>query len=419
MQDAIDRLCIVGAGQAGCELAFAARQHGWTGAISLIGDELHPPYQRPPLSKSFIRGEVDSRALCLRQPSAFERAGIELLLGLRVTRIDSRARRIHCVNGGALSYTRLALATGGRPRTLTVSGAANASANGAIQYLRTIDDAQRIAAGLRARARLVIVGGGYIGLEVAAAAASCGLEVTVLEAATRVLSRVTAPEMSAFYERVHREAGVDVRTGVHVVAVETRADADAGIQVRCADGSTLAADLLVAGIGLEPNTHLAEAAGLRVENGIVVDECGRTSDPNIVAAGDCTSLPGSLYPGRVRLESAQNAIEQARAAAAAVAGQERPYRSVPWFWSDQYDLKLQIAGLSRGYDRLVLRGSMESRSFALFYLKSGRVLACDAVNRPREFMAAKRLIAAGVEADVAALAEDREPLAADRISSRT
>jgi 3-phenylpropionate/trans-cinnamate dioxygenase ferredoxin reductase component len=405
MQNASDRLCIVGAGQAGCELAFAARHHGWTGAISLIGDEPHPPYQRPPLSKSFIRGEVDSRALYLRQASAFERAGIELLLGGRVTRIDRQARRIHFVDGRALGYARLALAIGGRPRTLAP---ASGSACGAIQYLRTIDDAERIAAGLRARARLVIVGGGYIGLEVAAAAVSCGLGVTVLESATRVLSRVTAPEMSAFYERVHREAGVDIRTGVHLVGVDACTNGDAGIYVHCSDGSTLAADLLVAGIGLEPNTDLAETAGLHVENGIVVDECGRTSDPNIVAAGDCTSLPSSLYAGRVRLESVQNAIEQARAAGAAVAGRERPYRSVPWFWSDQYDLKLQIAGLSRGYDQLVLRGSMDSRYFAAFYLKSGRVLACDAVNRPREFLAAKRLIAAGAEADVAALAEDRE-----------
>lgn len=408
MQAKRDAICIVGAGQAGCELALGLRQNGWSAAIALIGEEAHPPYQRPALSKAYLKGHVDRRALFLRQPAAYERANVELLLNSRVECIDRNARTIRLSTGEVRHYAQLALATGGRPRKLSVEGAQRAELAGNLHYLRTIDDVGQIRARFAAGSRLVIVGGGYIGLEAAAAAVAVGLKVTVLEALPRVLARVTAPEMSAFFERVHLEAGVDVRTGVAVRSFEFNDDGTIAA-VNCADGSSTPADLFVVGVGLVPNTDVAEAAGLAVDDGIVVDEHARTSDAHIVAAGDCTNHP-SLYGRRVRLESVQNAVEQARTAAATLAGRQHSYHAIPWFWSDQYDLKLQMAGLSQGYDQLVLRGLPAQRSFAMFYLKDDRLLACDAVNRPQEFMASKRLIAARSVVDPAALADDSASL---------
>lgn len=267
-----------------------------------------------------------------------------------------------------------------------------------------------IRAGFETGQRLVIIGGGFIGLEVAASAVACGLNVAVLEALPRVMARVTAPEMSIFYERVHREAGVDVRTGVAVTGLEFNSAGDAVTGVQFNDGSMAPADVVVVGIGVVPNTELAQAAGLTVDNGIVVDEYARTSDPHIVAAGDCTSHPNLLSGCRVRLESVANAVEQARTAAATLAGKQRPYDAVPWFWSDQYDLKLQIAGLCAGYDEIVLRGSTSSRSFTMFYLKARQVIAGDAVNRPQEFMIAKRLVAGRMVIDPVLLADESIPL---------
>jgi 3-phenylpropionate/trans-cinnamate dioxygenase ferredoxin reductase subunit len=293
-----------------------------------------------------------------------------------------------------------------------VSTAERAERAANFHYLRTIDDVLRIRAGFRAGQRLTIVGGGYVGLEVAAIAVKRGLQVTVLEALPRVLARVTAPEMSIFYERVHRDAGVDVRTGVGVVDFDLDTDGAAVSGVRCSDGSILATDLVIVGVGLVPNTELAQAAGLAVDNGILVDEHGRTSDPSIVAAGDCTNHPSLLYERRIRLESVPNAQEQARTAAATLAGKQRVYDAAPWFWSDQYDLKLQMVGLSMGYDDVAVRGSMSGRSFAMFYFKAGRVIACDAVNRPQEFMLAKRLVAARCTTDPRRLVDEAVPLKA-------
>lgn len=386
-----DAICIVGAGQAGCEVALGLRKNDWTGSIVLIGEEPHPPYQRPALSKAYLKGDVDRHTLYLRQSAIFERAGVELLLNSRVERIDPVARTIDLAAGEVRRYTQLALTTGGRPRKLSVEGAELAERSGKLHYLRTIDDVERIRAQFVAGSRLVIIGGGYIGLEAAAVAIACGLKVTVLEALPRVLARVTAPEMSRFYEQAHRDAGVDLRTGVDVIGFAFDASGDALTGVTCGDGSTVGADLVVVGVGLVPSTELAQAAGLTVDHGIVVDEYARTSDTHVVAAGDCTNHPNASGR-RIRLESVANAIEQARTAAATLTGKRRPYDAVPWFWSDQYDLKLQIAGLSHGYDQAVLRGSMSSRSFMMFYLRNGRVIACDAVNRPREFMAAKRMV---------------------------
>lgn len=405
-----DRVCIIGAGHAGGELALALRQQDYTGSIVLIGNEAHPPYQRPPLSKAYLKGECEAASLCVRQQAAYDRSKIELELNACVERIDPQAKTLSLADGRTIGYTQLALTTGGRPRRLDTADATRAERAANFHYFRTIDDVLNIRARLIAGARLVIVGGGYIGLEVAAAAVSRGVSVTVLEALPRVLARVTAPEMSSFYEQVHREAGVDVRTGIAVTGFEISASGEEVSGVRCSDGVVIPADIVVAGIGIMPNTELALAAGLSVDNGVVVDEYARTSDPCIVAAGDCTNHPNALTGRRVRLESVANAVEQARSAAATLAGKQRRYDSVPWFWSDQYDLKLQMVGLSQGYDSIVLRGSMNERSFTLFYLRSGEIIASDSVNRPQEFMISKRLVAAHSRLDPASLADDSTPL---------
>lgn len=405
-----DRVCIIGAGHAGGELALALRQQGYGGSIVLIGDEMHPPYQRPPLSKAYLKGECEASALCLRQAISYERANVTLALGACVERIDRQTRSIHLADGRIFEYAQLALATGSRARRLGIADAAAAEHASNFHYFRTIDDVQRMRHQLAPGTRVVIVGGGYIGLEVAAASVSRGAKVVLLETLPRVLARVSAPEMSSFYERAHRDAGVDIRTGTGVIGFEFTDTADAIVGVRCADGSLLPADVVIVGIGIVPNTELATAAGLAVNDGIVVDEYARTSDPSIVAAGDCTNHPNALSGRRVRLESVPNAVDQARVAAATLAGKPRVYDSVPWFWSDQYDLKLQIAGLSQGYDGVVVRGAMSTRSFVLFYLREGVLIAADCVNRPQEFMVAKRLVAARARIEPALLADESAAL---------
>lgn len=410
MQAQQDTYCIVGAGQGGCELALALRQQGCTGSIVVFGDESHLPYQRPPLSKACLKGDLQETSLRLRQPAAYERAGVELVLDTRVARIDRQSKTIVLGDGVERPYAKLGLATGGRPRRLAIPEGQRAERAGNFRYLRTIDDVRSIREHFAPGRRLVIVGGGYIGLEVAASAVARNLNVTVLEALPRVLARVMAPEVSSFYERVHREAGVDLRTGIEVRGFEFGPGDAVITAVRCSDGSSIAADLVITGIGLVPNTELAQEAGLAVDNGIIVDEYARTGDPDIVAAGDCANFPDAITGRRVRLESVPNAVEQARTAAASLLGGQRPHAAVPWFWSDQYDLKLQIAGLSSGYDQVVLRGSTGGRSFAAFYLQQQRLIACDAVNRPQEFMMAKRLLTSHRLVDAALLADESVPL---------
>jgi 3-phenylpropionate/trans-cinnamate dioxygenase ferredoxin reductase subunit len=278
------------------------------------------------------------------------------------------------------------------------------------RYVRTIGDIDQLRRHMEPGLRLVIIGGGYIGLEVAALAIKREMQVTVLEALPRVLARVTAPEISAFYERIHRAAGVDIRTGVEVTGFEFDQSKEAVSGVLCGDGTRVPADVVIAGIGLIPNTELAQSAGLAVENGIVVDEFTRTSDPDIYSAGDCTNHPSTLYGRRVRLESVPNAVEQARVAAAALCGKQRPHGAVPWFWSDQYHFKLQMVGLSQGHDDLVVRGSTDNESFAAFYLRQGKMISADTVNRPQEFMIAKRLVAEAVAIDPKRLADESVPL---------
>jgi 3-phenylpropionate/trans-cinnamate dioxygenase ferredoxin reductase component len=396
-------IVIAGAGQAGGETAIQLRKLGYDGRVVVVGDEPQPPYRRPPLSKTFLDGTVVENTLYLQQQAGLDKLAIEHRGATRATGIDRAGKRL-LTDRGDIAYDRLVLATGSRVRRLPLPGADRAN----VFHLRTIADVDRIRARLAPGRRVVVVGGGFIGLEVAASCVKLGLAVTVLEGLPRVLARVTAPPVSAFFERVHREAGVDLRTGAQLAALEGEPEVT---HVVLADGTRIAADLVIVGIGIVPNVELARDAGLAVDDGIVVDEFTRTADPDILAAGDCTRHPNGFLGRPLRLESVQNAMEQARAAAATLAGRPEPYRAVPWFWSDQYDLKLQMAGLSAGHDACVLRGDPAAgRSFAAFYLREGRLIAADAVNRAPEFVFAKKLVAARAPLDPAALADESVPL---------
>ncbi|VFU07789.1 NAD(P)/FAD-dependent oxidoreductase [Methylocella tundrae] len=405
--DAGSTVAIIGGGQAGAEAATLLRQNGHKGRIILFGEEKHLPYMRPPLSKAYLAGEIGADALIYKAPVAYEKAGVELRLGQRVAGIDREARRLRLESGESVAYDKLVIAAGGRARELSVPGAKLRN----IFYLRTIADVELLQPQLQPGRRLVIVGGGYVGLEFAAVAIKRGLRVTVLEGAPRVLARVTAPEVSAFYERFHRAAGVEILTGVAVSGFTPGPDGENVGAVQCGDGLSVAADFVLVGIGLVPNTELAEAAGLVIDGGILVDDVSRTSDPDIFAIGDCAvHARHGFLQRKMRLESVPNALEQARTVAAVIAGKPAPAATAPWFWSDQYDLKLQMAGISEGYDELAIRGSTEGASFIAFYLKDGRVIAADAINRPAEFMASKRLIADRAKVSAKDLADDSVPL---------
>ncbi|MBF2760550.1 MAG: FAD-dependent oxidoreductase [Ectothiorhodospiraceae bacterium AqS1] len=400
---------IAGAGQAGGQTAISLRQAGYEGEIILCGAEGLPPYQRPPLSKKYLAGELDRARLFLRPQSFYETQGIDLRPDSPVRAVDPAARKATLEGGDILPYDHLVLATGSRPRSLTISGGDLAD----ILYLRTLADVDAIRKRMEAGRRLVVVGGGYIGLEVAATAKQAGLEVCVLEAAPRLLGRVTAPEMSEYYLAAHRSRGVDVRTQSAVSAFSgSGGDAIEAVECKGEGGSIerIPADMVVVGIGVSPATELAEKAGLACDDGISVDEHCRTSDAHIYAVGDCTRHPNPILGRRLRLESVQNAIEQAKTAAANIVGNPLRYEQVPWFWSDQFDLKLQMAGISDGYDAIVQRGSMEADDFALFYLREGILIAVDAVNRPREFMACRKLLPERVRIDPSRLEDESIPM---------
>ena len=398
-----ENIIIVGGGQAGATLAQELRKLSFEGQLTIIGDEPNLPYRRPPLSKTYLSGEATEESLQVMKAPILEKNRVEYRGGVAVSSIDRNNKTLQLSNGETLSWDKLALTTGGRARPLPVDGADAQN----VYPLRNLADVDAIRGHCQAGKQLVIIGGGFIGLEVAAVANKLGVKVTVLEGLPRVLARVTAPQISEFFEAEHRAAGVDIRTAAAVTAIEGKPVS----HVVLASGEKLAADFVVVGIGLIANTELAAAAGLEVENGIVVDEYARTSDPNIVAAGDCAKLPSGFYQRRIRLESVNNAMEQARTAAASLMGVEKIYDSVPWFWSDQYDLKLQMVGLSEGYDQTVLRGDTASRSFSLFYLKDGVIIAADAVSQPKDFMAAKKLVAARAKIDPAKLSDLEHSLA--------
>jgi 3-phenylpropionate/trans-cinnamate dioxygenase ferredoxin reductase subunit len=390
------RALIVGASHAGAQLAASLRQEGWAGEVVVVGDEAALPYQRPPLSKAYLAGKSSLEELAIRKAEFYDKQEIRLLRAT-VTEIDRAAGQVVLSDGETLAYDGLALCTGGRARPLAIPGIDLPG----VFYLRAFADVEAIREATASGRRAVIVGGGYIGLETAASLRALGLEVTVLEAAERVLERVTAAEVSMFYERIHRDAGVVVRTGALVEAVTGDGRAR---EVVLAGGERIPADLVIVGVGLVPNTELASEAGLQVEDGVVIDDFASTSDPKIVAAGDCAIHHMSRYGRRVRLESVPSAGEQAKAAAATLCGKERPISALPWFWSDQYDLKLQIAGLNTGYDEIVLSGDpARDRDFTCYYLQRGRLLAADCVNRPRDFMKAKRTLGQGLDVDRAEL----------------
>jgi len=383
------RVVIIGAGQAAAQACASLRLLGYEGAITMIGDEPALPYHRPPLSKVDMKCELAEERLYFKPAAWYEAQNIDPVLSLRATKIDRSAQVVEMEMGGSVAYDALIIATGSRPRALPVEGA---DLDGVFD-LRDLADVERIRPRMIEGSKLVIVGAGYIGLEAAAVARQMGLDVTVLEMEERVLARVTSPIMSAFFQEEHGRQGVEIKTGARLASLKG-ADGKVSHAV-LADGSLLDADLVMVGIGISPNIELADAAGLACSNGILTDRDARTNDPRVFAAGDCAARPLVHYGRNGRLESVHNAIEQGKLAAAAIVGKARPAEDCPWFWSDQYDLKLQIAGLSQDYDETVVRGDPDASKFAVFYLQNGKLIAVDAVNSPPEFLASKRLIMTG------------------------
>ena len=398
MSDLDGRVVIVGAGHAGGSVAANLRQWGWTGPIVLIGEEPLPPYQRPPLSKAWLKGEAGAEDLELRPASFYAEHTIELRLGVRAERIDRSGHAVVLASGEVIPYDRLILATGARPRRLPIQGA---DLEGVVE-LRTAADAEALKHRLGPGRRLAIVGGGYIGLEAAASARALGADVVVIERETRLLARVACAALSEFFLDYHRGKGVTFALGAQMEAIEGREGQVAAI--RFANGDPIACDTVLVGVGAVPNQELAEACGLDCADGILVDQAARTEDPAIWAIGDCTRRPLPLYGAVGRLESVPSALEQAKQAAADITGHAPPPPEVPWFWSDQYDLKLQIAGLPIGAAETVIRGETRRAAFAVFHLDDQRrVQAVEAVNAPAEFMGGRQLIAS------------RKPVALDRL----
>lgn len=400
---ATDPLVIVGASYAGTQLAASARELGFEGAIVVLGDEAHAPYQRPPLSKGLLTGKTQQDQLGLRGPDFFTQNRIDLRLGTRATALDTAAQTVQLADGSTLAYSWLALATGARCRPLPVPGAALQG----VHQLRTLDDAQAVLQAMGPGRRACVIGGGFIGLEVAAALTAAGAGVTVVEGLPRLLARSFSEPMSDYVAAAHRQRGVTLRLGAAVRALQ--GDAQGQVTgVALADGDTIACDLVVLGIGVLPNVELAEQAGIACANGILVDALGRTSAPQVLAVGDVANMLQPAVPGgpeRMRLESIQAANDGARAAATVLVDRPVPLSAVPWFWSDQHDLKFQMAGLPVAGDQAVLRGDMASDRFTLFYLRDGALVAAHSVNRPAEHMLARKLIAQGARIAPEALAD--------------
>ena len=397
----MSHIIVVGAGQAGASLVAKLRSAGFEGKLTLIGEEPVPPYQRPPLSKKYLLGEMPAERLYLRTEQFYLDQNIALRLGQEITAID-RDKRMLILGGETLHYDQLALTTGSVPRRL--SAAIGGGLSG-VHVVRDLRDVDAMAPKFVTAARVLIVGGGYIGLEAAAVAATKGLKVTLVEMADRILQRVAAPETSDLFRNLHQSHGVDLREGV---GLEQILGDTAVTGATLTDGTTLELDFIIAGVGIAPATSLAQAAGLAIDNGIKTDTLWQTSDPYIWAAGDCASLP--YRGGRIRLESVQNAIDQAETVAENILGAARAYCPMPWFWSDQYDVKLQIAGLNTGYDRVITRTGEKPGAISFWYYHATTLLAVDAANDPRAYMIGKRLIAAGISPAPATIADPQTDL---------
>ena len=384
------RVVIIGASHAGAQLSASLRQEGWSGEIILIGDEPYLPYHRPPLSKTFLAGTKSIEDMYIRPKTFYEKNDIQLVNG-HVTKIDRKTKNVYLENGDHIAYDKLAICTGARVRKLDIKG----SHLSGIHYVRNAQDILGLQVSIKLVKNAVIVGGGYIGLETAASLRKLGINVTVLEYAPKILQRVAAPQMGDFFDRLHQEEGVEILTNIRIAEI-------AGIQsvtgIYLENGQYIATELVIVGIGVLPNVELAEEAGLSVNNGIEVDEYCYTTDPNIMAVGDCATYINSHYERQIRLESVPNANDQAKVAAKNLCDKKEKYQVIPWFWSDQYDVKLQITGLNNGFDEVVIRGDIESsRSFALFYFKNNEMIAADCVNRPLEFMLSKKIISEKLE----------------------
>ncbi|MEO7689390.1 MAG: FAD-dependent oxidoreductase [Sphingomonas sp.] len=407
MQMPADRydILIVGAGHAGAQAAIALRQRKFEGTIALLGDEPELPYERPPLSKEYLAGEKPFERIMIRPAAFWEERDIVTLLGRKVVAVDATAHQVTTGDSGTIGYGSLIWATGGSPRKLSCAGH---SVRG-VHSVRNRADVDRMIAELPDVNRVVVIGGGYIGLEAAAVLTKLGKHVTVLEALDRVLARVAGEPLSRFFEAEHRAHGVDLRTGVAVECIEERDGAATG--VRLADGTILACEMVIVGIGIVPAVEPLLAAGAEGGNGVAVDAHCRTSLPDILAIGDCAAHANRFADGAaIRLESVQNATDQANIAAKLLCGEAEPYEAVPWFWSNQYDIRLQTMGLSIGYDQTIVRGDPATRSFSVIYLKAGRVLALDCVNMTRDYAQGRALVLAGATPDPALLADPETPL---------
>jgi 3-phenylpropionate/trans-cinnamate dioxygenase ferredoxin reductase subunit len=383
------KVVIVGGGQAGFQVAASLRGKKFDGPITILGEEAALPYQRPPLSKGYIKGEASERSVLLRPAEFYATNAIDIRLGTRVESIARDRRQLVLVGGEQVAYDSLVLATGARVRPLAVPGAALAG----VVYVRTLPDAVALKPLIKAGANVVVIGGGFIGLECAAVASHLGCNVVVLEAMDRLMGRVVSPVLSAWYRDLHVGRGVDVRLGASVAEIVGAGGRATG--VACADGTTLPADLVVVGIGVIPNAELAAAAGLPCERGIVVDAGLRTADSAIYAIGDCAAFPHPMAQGLIRLESVQNAVDQGKAVAETIMGAGKPYAAVPWFWSDQYDVKLQIVGLTQGYEETVTLGDTGAGRFSVLYFRAGALIGIDSVNKPSDHVVGRKLFGAG------------------------
>lgn len=393
---------ILGAGQAGGQCAAMLRRSGWQGSIILAGAEPHPPYQRPPLSKAYLSGEIGADRLWLQPPETWQEQDVELRLGATATEIDRDAKTVRFEDGSTQAYDKLVIATGSRVRPLPVPGADLDH----VRYLRSIADVDHLRGDVQPGRRIAVIGGGYIGLEAAAVARKLGAEPIVIEAMDRLLARVAAPELSAFYKQAHEAQGVEIRLSAMVQELDGKDGRVTGVGL--ADGAQIPCDSVLIGIGVMPNQEIASDAGLTTSNGIVVDAHCRSDDPDIYAIGDCTEQEHWLYHRPLRLESVPNALEQAKHVAAHICGQPAPRHEAPWFWSDQFDYKLQSAGIYFGGETTIERSG--DGSYALFHLTDGVLTAADAVNDPQAFMAAKMMVAKGARPDPAALADPSSPM---------